>query len=135
MPKNIFIRFCAYLLPLGVVFFYANLFGKIGMGGISCTFYKYTGLHCPGCGGQRAFKALLHGDIHTAASNNILIFILVPTLLYCYFILVETYWIKNSSWSSKFQIPSFFGYLLVVLLGVFFVLRNLPFHPFTHLVP
>lgn len=135
MLKNIFIRFCAYLLPLGVVFFYARLFGKIGMGGISCTFYKYTGYQCPGCGGQRAFKALLHGDLHAAASNNILVFILVPTLLYCYFILVETYWIKNSSWSSKFQISSFFGYLLVALLGVFFVLRNLPFHPFTLLVP
>lgn len=135
MLKNIFIRFCAYLLPLGVVFFYARLFGKIGMGGISCTFYKYTGYQCPGCGGQRAFKALLHGDLHAAASNNILVFILVPTLLYCYFILVETYWIKNSSWSSKMQIPSFFGYLFVVLLGVFFVLRNLPFHPFTLLVP
>lgn len=28
-----------------------------------CTFHEITGLSCPGCGGTRAFIALLHGDI------------------------------------------------------------------------
>lgn len=135
MFKNTVIRLVAYLLPLGVVFFYARLFGKVGMGGISCTFYNYSGLYCPGCGGQRAFKAMLHGDFYTAMHSNVLIFVLAPVLLYCYIILVETYWIKNSIWSSKLQFPSFLGYLLVALLGVFFVFRNLPFYPFTLLVP
>lgn len=28
-----------------------------------CPFWKLTGLYCPGCGGTRAIRALLHGDI------------------------------------------------------------------------
>lgn len=28
-----------------------------------CIFNKVTGLCCPGCGGTRAFRALLHGQI------------------------------------------------------------------------
>ena len=28
-----------------------------------CLFHKWTGYYCPGCGGTRAVKALLRGDI------------------------------------------------------------------------
>lgn len=31
--------------------------------GFPCLFQRITGLYCPGCGGTRAFKALLSGDI------------------------------------------------------------------------
>ena len=29
----------------------------------TCTFNKVTGYCCPGCGGTRAFRALMHGEI------------------------------------------------------------------------
>lgn len=31
-----------------------------------CVFQRVLGLYCPGCGGTRAFRALLHGDIFSA---------------------------------------------------------------------
>lgn len=30
---------------------------------IPCPIWALTGLYCPGCGGQRAVRALLHGDL------------------------------------------------------------------------
>ncbi|MCI9570502.1 MAG: DUF2752 domain-containing protein [Lachnospiraceae bacterium] len=32
-------------------------------GRIPCLFHEITGLYCPGCGGTRAFKALLRGEL------------------------------------------------------------------------
>ncbi len=46
-----------------------------------CLFHDWTGLHCPGCGGFRAWHALLHGDVVTAISRNVLAVTLVPALV------------------------------------------------------
>lgn len=135
MFKNNFIRFWAYLLPLGVVFFYARFFGKIGMGGISCTFYKFSGFYCPGCGGQRAFKALLHGDFINAAHSNVLIFVLIPFFLWCYVVLVESHWLKNKSRFFNIELPNTVVYGVLASLLLFFVFRNIPHEPFVYLIP
>ena len=37
-----------------------------------CVFLNLTGLKCPGCGSQRAFHALLHGDVVAALRLNAL---------------------------------------------------------------
>jgi len=41
-------------------------------GYLPCTFHWLTGLYCPGCGGQRALHALLHGRIAEALRCNLL---------------------------------------------------------------
>ena len=38
--------------------------------GIPCIFHWVTGLYCPGCGGTRAAKALLKGEIWTSIHYN-----------------------------------------------------------------
>jgi len=38
-----------------------------------CLFKWITGWSCPGCGSQRAFMALLGGDIHAAVRFNLLL--------------------------------------------------------------
>lgn len=35
---------------------------RIGLG-LPCVFHSLTGLYCPGCGGTRAVRALLKGDL------------------------------------------------------------------------
>jgi hypothetical protein len=44
----------------------------------ACMFYQVTGYHCPGCGGQRAFHALLHGHFAEAFKLNLLIYLVLP---------------------------------------------------------
>ncbi len=56
-------------------------------GGLKCTFRLITGYDCPGCGSQRAFHALLHGDIARAWSFNPMVFFAVP--LAAYYLVVE----------------------------------------------
>ncbi|MCQ2366507.1 MAG: DUF2752 domain-containing protein [Akkermansia sp.] len=43
-----------------------------------CIFRRLTGLSCPGCGGTRAARALLAGDVWAACRLN---FFLVPSVL------------------------------------------------------
>lgn len=44
-----------------------------------CMFKWATGWDCPGCGSQRAFMALLHGDITQACTYNLII---PPAMVY-----------------------------------------------------
>lgn len=46
-----------------------------------CIFHEITGLYCPGCGGTRAFFALLHG-------HPILSFMYNPAVLYFAFVAI-----------------------------------------------
>ena len=48
-----------------------------------CVFRRYTGLACPGCGGTRAARALLAGDVWGACRLN---FFLIPSV---FLLLVE----------------------------------------------
>lgn len=41
---------------------------------IKCPVHALTGLHCPGCGGQRAVQELLEGDLLGALGQNALMF-------------------------------------------------------------
>lgn len=45
-----------------------------------CMFLNLTGLKCPGCGSQRAFHALLHGDVVAALRLNAYLLVGLPLL-------------------------------------------------------
>lgn len=49
-----------------------DLFQVIRQGG-SCLFQCLTGLYCPGCGGTRALKALLNGNLPLSAQYHPLV--------------------------------------------------------------
>ncbi|MDQ3748235.1 MAG: DUF2752 domain-containing protein [Acidobacteriota bacterium] len=98
-----------------------------------CPLYSLTGIHCPGCGLTRGFHALFHGDILTALHFNALL----PVYAFVFgFMFVSMFLVavrgRGLSWKI-FPPSAMYGFL--VLAAAFFVLRNLPFYPFTLLAP
>ena len=48
-----------------------------------CPIKFLTGFSCPGCGGQRATHALLHGNVGEALSYNYFYIIAIPFVIAC----------------------------------------------------
>ena len=95
----------------------------------SCLVKLTTGLDCPGCGGTRAAWYLLHGDLPAAARHHIVFVFAVPFLVYLYVAWAG----KALGWKLP-QLalsPKMLGFFLGGL-GLFMVLRNLPWAPFTY---
>lgn len=125
-----------YILGLIVVAALAVLYYRYnpGMYGFfpECPFHKYIGLDCPGCGAQRAVHSLLHGDMLGALNYNALLVISLPVLLVHFLLKVWSYFSKrNFNWNIWYKPATPKVIIAVVLL--FWVLRNIPVHPFTYL--
>jgi uncharacterized protein DUF2752 len=95
----------------------------------TCIVKLLTGFDCPGCGGTRAAWYLLHGDVPAAARHHAIFTFAVPFLLYMYV-----------AWAGKrlfnWKLPQLtIGprtmIAFVAVWGVWSVLRNLPWAPFT----
>ncbi|MCG0015810.1 DUF2752 domain-containing protein [Winogradskyella sp. E313] len=98
-----------------------------------CYFYLATKLHCPGCGSQRATHDLLHLRIGQALKHNIVIIIIAIALFSkAYAILSKKYFPK---YYYNLGHKSYFTYAIVVVTFAYWILRNLPFFPFTELAP
>ncbi len=96
-----------------------------------CMFYTFTGFYCPACGGTRAMHALAHFDVPGAMAMNPLLVLSLPVLA-----LLGAWWL---GWKPKWLQPvvaalSKPGFWLA-LLPAYWVLRNLPWFPFTLLAP
>jgi len=88
-----------------------------------CQFHRLTGLNCPGCGGTRAFYALLHGNFSTALRDNAL---LVGGI---FFVALRGGWLAVKNCRGRETggfLPAKFLWPLLVIAMVFTVLRNLP---------
>jgi hypothetical protein len=96
-----------------------------------CLFHELTNLYCPGCGVQRSFHALLHGHLLTAINYNLLFILFLPFIIY--FILAFEFDKKHSR--SSFIYKANFGIAVVIIFVSFWILRNLPFAPFSWLAP
>ncbi|WP_367873789.1 DUF2752 domain-containing protein [Luteolibacter sp. Populi] len=99
----------------------------------ACSFRALTGLHCPGCGGTRCTGRLLDGDIAGAFSMNaaVVVLLLVAGGMLSFAVVRE--------WRGRRDamplIPGWFAWCLAGFVIAFGLTRNLPWWPFTLLVP
>ncbi|MGB6220948.1 DUF2752 domain-containing protein [Haloferula sp.] len=115
------------------VAFWLNAFGPEAMP-FGCLFHTLTGWHCPGCGMTRASHAVLEGRFFEALRYNPVGIIVIPLLILV--LLVRAYyWVRGIPPRWKMSASRGALITIAVLSLVFFVLRNLPWWPFTLLAP
>jgi hypothetical protein len=108
--------------------------GPAGLGYPGCPFRGLTGLNCPGCGMTRATYATLHGEIGLAFRNNALGMILLP-LLAVGFGVQGFAWIRGKRAEFWPKIGTRGVWIVLGIVGLFWILRNIPQWPFTLLAP
>jgi hypothetical protein len=98
---------------------------------MACLFERFTGLYCPGCGTTRGLHALVHGDLGQMMAMNPLL----PVLM------IATPLIALHGMGYRMPLPARAmralnspRLWLAVILG-YWVMRNLPWWPFTLLAP
>ncbi|WP_240687292.1 DUF2752 domain-containing protein [Amycolatopsis suaedae] len=93
-----------------------------------CPTKTLTGIICPGCGGTRMMYSLLRGDLPAALHYNAVSLVFV--LLFCWSIAAWAVgrWRGRpvNSWLHWRWTPL----ICAVVLGGWFIVRNLPFPPF-----
>jgi hypothetical protein len=98
-----------------------------------CPLNAFTGLYCPGCGSQRAIHSFLHLQFGDAVSYNILVFPAALLILYHY---VHDWLNRRFRW----RLPNILymkhtPWIILAVVIVFWIMRNIPFEPFTWLSP
>ena len=87
-----------------------------------CPLHRTTGLWCPLCGGTRATRELMHGDLWAAMGYNPFALVLEVVVV----VLVARWLIASARGLRRPLVTGGEGILLGVALAVFAVVRNLP---------
>jgi len=129
--KSKYIIIGIVLLP--ILYLFHNYNPEISHFFPRCPFHSTTGLYCPGCGSQRALHQLLHFNFIEMMKYNALFIIGIGTILYN--ISIKTL--------NKLTPKNYYNYLyhpktplfLLIMVSLFWILRNIPYSPFTYLAP
>lgn len=121
------------LLLLVIAFFYFAINPNQVDFMLKCPLYNTTGVFCPGCGSQRAFHNLLHGNFSAALQNNLMLILGLIGLAYHYGIQISNHYFKTH-FKSIFKNKKIV-FFVISLLIIFWIVRNLPVYPFTLLAP
>ena len=87
-----------------------------------CPLHRTTGLWCPLCGGTRATRELMHGDLGAAMGYNPFALVLEAVVI----VLVARWLLASARGLRRPLVTGGDGILLGVALAVFAVVRNLP---------
>ena len=97
----------------------------------TCPTKALLGIDCPGCGGMRMLYSLMHGNVLAAARFNALALVALVLLVWAYF--AWTYGRVVGRKIRSWQDYRWSALVAVSLAVVWFVVRNIPFAPFTAL--
>ena len=87
-----------------------------------CPLHRTTGLWCPLCGGTRATRELIHGDLRAAMGYNPFALVLEAVVV----LLVARWLLASARGLRRPLVTGREGILLGAALAVFAVVRNLP---------
>lgn len=125
-----------YITAIGIVFLVAVLYyfyfydpsDKENVY-VSCTFKKFTGWDCAGCGGQRSLHHLLHLEFKEAFRYNAFLVLLTP-----YFLILIFYAIRDFLYGKGYPRSIWFSVKMALffsgLIILYTIIRNLPYYPF-----
>ena len=100
-----------------------------------CLFYEITGLYCAGCGTGRSLLALFSGHFVKAFRYQPLMIISLPFVAY-YCLKVYLSFVLGRDVLPVPRIRStWVGMTILIVILAYWILRNLPFFPFTLLAP
>ena len=125
--------------PLGVALAAGLMCGAVWMGDPTtpggplpvCPTKALLGIDCPGCGSLRMLYSLLHGDAFGAARYNALGLVAMLFLIWAY--VAWAYGRLVGRQIVSWQNHRWAAIVALALVAVWFVVRNLPFAPFTAL--
>jgi hypothetical protein len=98
-----------------------------------CPFRALTGLYCPGCGSLRAVHQLLHGHLGSAFALNPLLIIVLPFMGYAFVSYGMMSFGKQRP--ALLPAPAYLGWLMLIVIVLYGILRNIPDYPFCLLAP
>lgn len=89
-----------------------------------CPLLRFTGFHCPGCGGLRSAHAFVHGDLPTALGANAL-----AVVGYGLFGALMALWLIRvlRGVPMRLAISPVWWWGIGAVLALFTLVRNLPF--------
>ncbi len=130
-----------WLAPVAVLVCFAAVAGGVAVtnptddvGPSTCLVKMLTGFDCPGCGGTRAFYYLLTANLPEAARHHAVAVFAAPFIVWMYLawalprVLPKVRWRLPAPHLTPGVLTSF-----LVVWGLFFIARNLPWEPFTYL--
>ena len=94
-----------------------------------CPFHALTGLYCPGCGSLRAIHQLLHMHFLSAFKLNPLLVFSIP--LMGYLLLYPPLFRSKKRLLSVADMPAFLIWIYLGIVLLFWIIRNMPLHPFS----
>ncbi|QIG90292.1 DUF2752 domain-containing protein [Chryseobacterium sp. POL2] len=114
-------------LLFSVILAYYFIDPKVSSWTLMCPFKSVTSYDCPGCGSQRAFHEVLHGNLDKAFILNPLFVIAIP--FFVQFLVFQIGDLKMK-YLKCYQIIFGFKSILVylVILILFFIVRNTSFY-------
>lgn len=126
MKKKDYILFflgCA-LLFVTIIAILILRFKKININNIvgDCVLYKYYGLYCSGCGGTRAVKSLICGDVY----SSLLYHPIVIYLTAFYFVVMTKYiiCILTRNKIKPFRFRPVHGYIVIIIILLQCLIKN-----------
>lgn len=125
--------------PIGVAVAAGLMCGAVWMGDPTtpggpipvCPTKALFGIDCPGCGSLRMVYSLLHGDLVGAVRYNAVGLVAVALLVWAY--LAWTYGRVVGRRITSWQHQRWAAAVTLVVVTVWFVVRNIPVAPFTEL--